>query len=96
MIALALLAALAAFALLALSSDPQRRRWLGARATPTRARRVMRGTAWGSLALALALSVVARGWVFGPILWSGLVMLAAGMVFLFLNIIPAPHERTAR
>lgn len=41
-----------------------------------------------ALALAFASAVAARGWAFGPVLWFGLVTLAAMLVFLALNFWP--------
>ncbi|MEW9856514.1 DUF3325 domain-containing protein [Novosphingobium sp. M1R2S20] len=85
---LALAAALLAFVLLGLSTDMHHSRHLQGRPAPRR-KRGMRGAAWSSLVAALLMSVAARGWVFGPILWFGLVMLSAGIVFLCLNFVPA-------
>ena len=87
----ALVASLAAFVLLGAQSDQHRRRWLGNAPLPS-TRRIYRRAAWGALALAFALAVAARGWVYGPIWWSALVMVGAGGVFLFLNLVP-PRSR---
>lgn len=62
---------------------------------PPRAAYRLRLLAWAVLALSFALAVAARGWVFGPVVWAGLVMLAAGLVFLFLNF-ARPPERMPR
>lgn len=90
---LSLLCAMAAFAVLGLATDEHHLRQFGTRASPLRKRR-LRVIAWVALALSFPPAIFARGWVFGPVLWSGLVMLAAGAVFLFLNLAPPAHERT--
>ena len=41
---------------------------------------MLRGAAWLALALALATCVAARGWVMGPVLWTGMMMLAEAAV----------------
>lgn len=82
-----------AFALFGLSTDEHHRQRLGKRPDATLRRR-LRITAWAALALAFPLAVVAQGWVFGPILWVALTMLGAGLVFLFLNLVPpSDHVR---
>lgn len=45
-----------------------------------------RAGAWVALAFAFGSAVTAHGWAFGPVLWFGAVMLAAGIVFLALNL----------
>lgn len=45
----------------------------------------LRGSAWVLLALAALASVLAQGWVFGTVLWSGVTMLGAAAAFLLLN-----------
>ncbi len=95
MIAIALLLAVVAFALLGLATDAHHGRWYRRRpdaATKRRFRRI----AWSLLAVSFVPSVLARGWAFGPVVWSGLVMLAAGGVFLFLNFASPPAARTDR
>jgi len=84
---LAALAAIAAFALFALSTDPHALTRLGARPSPP-TRRLRRGLAWALLVLAFVFAVAGAGWVFGPVLWFGLVMFAAGATFLALNLLP--------
>ena len=54
-----------------------------------------RAGAWVALAFAFGSAVGARGWAFGPVLWFGAVMLAAGVVFLALNLWP-PRVRGSR
>lgn len=92
MIVMAFIAAIAAFALFALSTDPHAAAWLHARPGPS-ARRRRRIGAWALLALAFVLSVAARGWVFGPVVWTGIVMAGAGVVFLVLNLSPIKLEK---
>ena len=88
MSAIALVLATAAFALFGLATDQHHRARLG-RFLNGRVKRQLRLCAWGALALAFPASVAARGWIMGPILWSGYVMLGAGLVFLVLNFWPA-------
>ncbi|MDP1028153.1 DUF3325 domain-containing protein [Sphingomonas sp. KR1UV-12] len=87
---LALLLAVAALALLALATDEHHRHRFGHRPAPRTVRR-LRGIAWVLLAASFPAAIAARGWVFGPVVWTGLVMLAAGLVFLALHLIPARH-----
>ena len=89
---LALVAALVAFTAFALSTDAHHRRRLGGVPTKT-GRRLFRRTAWATMVVCFLLSVAARGWIFGPITWFGLIMLAAGTVFLFLNLAPGGKTR---
>lgn len=97
MIAFAFMPALLAFALLGLASYDHYLRWFGHRPI-RRTQRPLRIAASVALALSFAFAVASRGWAFGPVLWSGLVMLAAGCVFLFLNMTEArtPHGRKHR
>jgi hypothetical protein len=88
----ALVLALAAFALFGLSTDAHHRRWFGGRVTAI-GRKLFRIGAWTALVLAFAASIGARGWVFGPVLWFAVVMLAAGATFLFLNLASARYAR---
>lgn len=92
MTVIALILTTLAFALFGLATDTHHQRRLGKRPDAVTALR-MRGGAWAALAMAFPLAVAAQGWVFGPILWVGLLMLGAGMVFLALNLIPAPAGR---
>lgn len=87
MSALGLALTIAAFALFGLATDPHHRARFGRLPRATR-RRQLRLGAWSALALAFVPSVAARGWIMGPILWSGYVMLGAGLVFLALNFLP--------
>jgi len=96
--------AVAAFALLGLATDEHHRRWCGSRlAADVQQRR--RRSAWPVFLVSFALAVADAGWAMGSVLWCGLVMLAAGAVFLFLNFAPPvrglkpasnTHERTDR
>lgn len=94
MIWLALLSTLSAFALLGLSTDDHHNRRFGTRPAPLRKRR-MRTAAWGMLAAALPLAARSHGWVFGPVLWCGLIMVSAASVFLYLNFAAAPVKKRA-
>lgn len=88
MTAIALLFALASFGAFGLATDEHFQRVAGRRHSgATRIR--WRAAAWLALALSAAASVVARGWEFGLVWWLGIVMLAAGAMFLFLNLRPA-------
>ncbi len=86
-----LILSLLAFALFALSTDDHHRRRLGRRPDAMLRRRLRVG-AWLALAAAFPCAVASRGWVFGPVLWIAVVMLAAGVVFLAANLIPSPKE----
>lgn len=85
---LSLLLALASFALLGIATDGHYQRRFGHRLPATRRQR-LRMAAWLALAASTAPAIAAAGWIFGPVIWSGLVMLAAGAVFLVLNLMPA-------
>lgn len=93
MTALALLIAIGAFMGFGLSSERHGAARLGRRPSADVVRRI-RAAAWAALTVAFALSVAARGWIFGPILWSGLIMASAGVAFLFLNLTPPPQNRS--
>lgn len=87
MSALSLVLAVLAFAMFGLSMSDHHRRWLGRTPAATTVGR-MRIGAWAALALSVPPAILAQGWVFGPILWAGSVMLGAGLVFLALNLLP--------
>lgn len=56
------------------------------RATPPAALvRKMRAIAWALLLLAAVCACLDQGLIFGPVLWSGTVMIAAALAFLRLN-----------
>lgn len=92
MTVLAFLLSVLAFALFGLSTDDHHRKRLGGRPDAVTVLR-MRGSAWAAVAAAFPFAVGAQGWVFGPILWIALLMFGAGLVFLALNLIPAPAGR---
>jgi hypothetical protein len=83
---LALLLVTAAFALFGLVADAHCKRFF-ATLPSVGVRRKMRAAGWAAAALAFPSSVTAQGWVFGPILWTALLMLGAAVVFLSLNLI---------
>lgn len=86
---LALLLATLGFGALGLATDRHYRRRFGLLPTPARKQR-LRIIGWTLLALSLVPPVIGSGWIFGPVLASGIVMLAAGIAFLLLNFLPAP------
>ncbi|RKF18934.1 DUF3325 domain-containing protein [Altericroceibacterium spongiae] len=57
------------------------------RPSPERSHR-MRRIGWILLAFSFPVSIAAEGWIYGPVLWSGMVMCSAGVVFLMLNFLP--------
>lgn len=84
---LTLILAVLAFGCLGSATDDHQQRLTGRRlASATKAG--WRAGAWVALAVAFGSAVAARGWVFGPVLWCGVVMLAAGIVFVALNFMP--------
>ena len=85
---LSALAALLAFGLFGLAMDQHHLKRMGSKPSHRRKGR-MRTGAWAALLLAFPLAIAAKGWIFGPVLWCGLIMLAAGSVFLALNFLPA-------
>ena len=91
MTAISLLLAIAAFALFGLATDKHHQRQFRQRPTGRRAMR-MRGAAWAMIAAAFASAVAAQGWIFGPILWAGTIMLGAGVAFVCLNVRPTPDR----
>lgn len=80
MIVIALSLALAALALLALSSDRHRDRWQGID------RRWRRRAGWTLVALTFAAAFATWGPVYGAIGGVGLLMFGAGVSFLALNL----------
>jgi len=92
---LALLLASAAFTLFALATQDLHQRFFRTRPVRRRQRR-LRLAAWAALLLALLPSFAAKGPVFGPIWWAGLVMLAAALVFLTVNFWPGHGIRSSR
>ncbi len=75
-----------AFLLLGLATDAQYRRRFGAGLSRQR-RSLLRNGGWGVLIISIAPAILARGWIFGPILWIAAVMAGAGVAFLSLNLI---------
>lgn len=88
MILLSLICAIAAFALFGLAIDDHHQKRLGARPSPQRKRR-LRIAAGLALAASAPFTIASRGWIFGPVVWSGEIMLGAAIVFLALNFLPA-------
>lgn len=84
---LALLLATAAFVLLGLATDAHHRRRFGA-CPEVKRRRTLRTSGWLALVASTIPAILARGWIFGPILWAGAIMAGAGIAFLTLNLIP--------
>ncbi|MDP5279374.1 DUF3325 domain-containing protein [Sphingomonas sp. DG1-23] len=82
---LSLLCAVAAFLSFGLATDEHHQRRFGRRPDPG-LRRQMRIAGWLLVAAAFPFAVLASGAVFGPILWAGVLMLGAGIVFLALNL----------
>ncbi|MCP3735257.1 DUF3325 domain-containing protein [Sphingomonas sp. RP10(2022)] len=81
-----------AFGLFGLATEAHHRRRFGCGPGAGRCRAFRRG-AWVLLALAFPAAVLAQGWVFGPVLWSGAVMAGAAVAFLALNFLPAGSAR---
>lgn len=92
MTALPLILSIAAFLSLGLSTDAHHRRRCGA--SPSRERRrALRSAGWLGLGAAFAPAILARGWVFGPILWVAAIMAGAAIAFLALNLVPDSRSR---
>ncbi|RMB35852.1 uncharacterized protein DUF3325 [Sphingomonas sp. PP-F2F-G114-C0414] len=92
MIALPLILSIAAFLSLGLSTDAHHRRRFGAGPTAGR-RRALRWVGWLGLGAAFLPAILARGWMFGPILWVAAIMAGAAIAFLVLNLVPDPRSR---
>lgn len=84
---LSLLLAAVAFGLLGLATDAHHRRRFGCLPDPAR-RGVLRYGGWLALVASVLPAILARAWIFGPILWAGAVMAGAGIAFLALNFLP--------
>lgn len=93
MTVLALLLAASGFLALGATTDAHHRRVTGAPPTPLR-RRWARCSGWALLTASLPISLAAHGSVYGPIWWLALLMLAAGLVFLGLNLAPLDRLKT--
>ena len=87
MIALAFILLTAAFLTMGLADRQHSQKRLPRRPTPEMARK-MRLAGWALIAISFPLAIAAKGWFFGPVLWSGLVMAGAGTAFLALNFLP--------
>ena len=83
-----LLLTTAAFGLLGLATDAHHRRRFG-HCPQAAQRRLLRNGGWLALVGSVVPAILSRGWIFGPILWAGVVMAGAGIAFLALNVIPA-------
>lgn len=81
---LALSAAVAAFLALGLATERHYRNWRGPVMPPAFAA-TMRLVGTALLALSAFGAILARGFVFGPVLWLGFVMIGAATAFLSLN-----------
>jgi len=92
MIWIAFFCTLAAFLFLGLSTAQHYQRRFGTRPRADR-QRLLRLIAWLLLASSLVSAFAARGPVFGPVIWIGLVIFAAASSFLFLNFIAPSKER---
>lgn len=88
MMLLSLVFSIAAFTLFGLAMNDHHLKHLGARPSPMRKRR-LRIMAWVNVAVSLPCAVASHGWIFGPILWTGVLMFGAAIVFLSLNLLPA-------
>ncbi|AQR73648.1 DUF3325 domain-containing protein [Sphingomonas sp. LM7] len=89
-----LLFAIGAFALFGFATDEHHQRRLNKRPDIATKKR-LRIAAWVLIVAAFPPALAASGGVFGPILWAGMLMLGAGIVFLILNLSPA-WRRTDR
>lgn len=90
MMFLCLLCAVVGLALFGLSDPNHHGRRLGSALRPDRQRR-LRVAGWVAVVACLPLAIAARGAVFGPVWWLAALMLAAGVVWLGLNLLP--HSR---
>ncbi len=89
---LSLVLSTAAFVLLGLATDAHHRRRFGSCPQPGR-RMMLRTAGWLALVASVSAAILARGWIFGPILSAGAIMAGAGIAFLALNLIPARDAR---
>ncbi|MXP27027.1 DUF3325 family protein [Altererythrobacter indicus] len=87
MIALAFILLVAAFLAMGLADKQHGAKRLPRRPTPETARRMQR-TGRVLIAASFPPAIAAEGWIFGPVLWSGLLMAGAGAAFLALNFLP--------
>lgn len=90
---LALAIAMLAMALFGLSTPDHHARRIGGHLLPIQRQRY-RLAAWSAVVAAAVPAITQRGWIFGPLLWAGSMMLGAGVVFLALNLLPSsPRQR---
>ena len=89
---LSLLLATAAFALLGLATDAHHHGKFAAYPTARR-RWMLRLGGWLALITSVPPAMLAQGWIFGPILWAGAIMVGGGIAFLTLNLIPTRDTR---
>jgi len=89
---LAFLLAVIGFAALGLATDQHYRRRFGLLPAPARKRR-LRMAGWALIAISLVPPVIGSGWIFGPVIAFGTVMLGAGAAFLLLNFLPSSGAR---
>jgi len=82
-----LLLAMAGFVLLGLATDMHHCRRFGYSLQGRRCTMLRMG-GWLALVASVAPAILARGWIFGPILWVGAIMAGAGVAFLTLNLLP--------
>ena len=90
MMLLALGLCFSAFAALSLATDKHALAMPGGGAVTAVDRRVWRIAGWALLAVAFVLSVSARGWALGPVLWLG-AMTLAGIALAFGLYPYRPH-----
>lgn len=91
MILLTFISAIFAFAAFSLSTDEHYGKRLHGRLSLAR-KRQFRAAAWAGLALCFGFAIGARGWIFGPVLFFGVISFGAALIFLSLNFAPARKE----
>lgn len=84
---LGFLLALIAFGLFGLVNDDHYRDLFGKRPDKLMKKRLKQGASV-VLILSFFATCLGRGWVMGPVIWTGEIMLAAGVVFLSFNFMP--------
>jgi hypothetical protein len=88
MILLSLFCITVGFALFGLAMDDHHQKRLGRRPSSALKHR-MRICAYIALVVSTPFAVISHGWIFGPVVWSGAIMLGAATVFVTLNFLPA-------
>ncbi|WP_458097566.1 DUF3325 domain-containing protein [Roseomonas sp. WA12] len=76
-----------AFTALSLAMDRHQRDVFGRKLPPHRTR-ALRLLGWGALPLSLVPCILVQGWAIGPVLWCGLLALAAGLLVLLIPYAP--------